>query len=262
MSAEQESESAGAPVKDLIDKFGLNEFIVFLCPGVFFLCSLTLWVRPDFSYIVGEKLADKPAVVGPVLLVLAYTMGLLLSSWSVQGAQLYLRLAYRRHSKVATVWQQASWCCLIFVHGLRTPYINPGLVRQQMRISTALARYGGLFGVSGLETPWDRLTIYRTLVSGRLSAAGLPILQETETVHRRLLFTLAMAFVFLLIAVQAVARWIIERRNPSLHFPAIPAPVLPTLAIVGLLASIGLRLIASRWWERELLLTCSLAPDR
>ena len=255
-------------MKDLIDKFGLNEFIVFLCPGVFFLCSLTLWVRPDFAYIVGEKMADKPAVVGPVLLVLAYTLGLLISAWSVQGAQLYLRLAYHRRSNTKSpLWGKVAdptvWYCLAFVHGLRTPRTNPGVVRQQMRISAAMALYGGLFGVSRLETPWDRLTIFRTLVSGRLTAIEQPILLETEAVHRRLLFTLAMAFVAFLIAAQAVARSIIELHPKSrqLYLPAVPPPMLPTLIVVGFLASVGLRLIASRWWERELLLTCSLAPN-
>jgi len=252
-------------VKDLIDKFGLNEVLAYLCPGVFLLGSLALWLRPDFAPLVGDKLATNAVVVGTLLLVAAYAVGLMGAAWSGQGARAYLRRAARKACKASVPKAKFSlrallWPLLWSFHWIPSPCVNRSVVDGQLRIAEGLATFGGLQGLTRLENPWDRLAIFRTIVCGRVASRGLPILAEAEAVHRRLLFALNMALVFLLIALQALVRLVFYTLSwvHLLGLPDVPIGVLWVLVVLGIAASFGLRYVAARWWEQELLLTCSL----
>ena len=253
-------------MKELIDRFGLNELLAYLCPGLFLLASVPMWIKPSFGALVGDKLAESPAVIAPVLLILAYATGLLVAAWAGHGANTYARRAAgRKHRLPSARWWtrfggRLPWCYLWGVHSMPLPRFNPSIVRAHLKVSILLAEYSGLQGLTGMESPWDRLAIFRAVVSGRVSPQGVPILAEAETVHRRLLFALSMALVSLIVAFEALVRLVAAHTwlSARLPLPPMPAGLVWTLLIGGVAASAGLRWVAGRWWQHELLLTCSL----
>jgi hypothetical protein len=148
-----------------------------------------------------------------------------------------------------------------------------------LQISESIDKYAGVPGLSLLQNPWEMLATYRTIMSTRLGAKVLPILTEAQWVHRRLLFALGVALAVLIVGLQAIVRlllfvlanslplaskWLALRLEwPSLvmwieSLPHTSAPTLIAIGILGLASSYGLRKIAGRMWEYELLLTSSL----
>ena len=253
-------------MKELIDRFGLNELLAYLGPGLFLLASVPMWIKPNFGALFGDKLAESPVVVAPMLLILAYAVGLIISAWAGYGANAYARQAgARRHTaRTPHPWLRfmdaLRWNYLRCFHQIPLPRANPSIVRAHLRVCAGLAEYAGLQGLTGLESPWDRLAMFRAIVAGRVSPQGGPILAEAEAVHRRLLFALSMALVALIVALEATARIVVvhTRLAGYLPLPPMPPALVWTLLILGVAASVGLRRVAGRWWEHELLLTCSL----
>lgn len=257
-------------MKDLLEKLDLVEFFAYLCPGIIILSSIVLW-RPNLTAVFGEEVAKHEVLVIIILLVVSYALGVMIASWSGAGADYYVR-TYKNQQKQPAGWRRPAWWVILLFHWLPVPQSGRALVEKQLQISEALELHTGLQGLPILQNPWERLATYRILVSGKVGDKGRPILTEAEWVHRRLLFALGVALALLLLFLQATLRLLLLGFHKLKLFtlgpedftswvdslPAINVLTLLIIAAFSLTASFGLRRIAARWWQYELLLTCSL----
>ena len=272
-------------MKDLLEKLDLIELFAYLCPGIIVLYSSVFWAKPDLAVLLGDELAKHQLVVAALLIIASYTSGMLVASWSSAGADYYIRI-YKNPQKIPTSWRRPIWWIVCFFHALPVPRSTSFLVEGQLQISEGIDKYAGVPGLSLLQNPWDRLATYRTIMSGRLGRKGRPILTEAQWVHRRLLFALGVALAVLIVGLQAIVRlllygfttWLpLTSKWLLINFQALPLnfqvfpltswveslphtslPSLVGIGIIGIASSLGLRKIAGRMWEYELLLTSSL----
>jgi hypothetical protein len=243
-------------MKEILEKIGLSEFFAYICPGAILLFSLTLWLDPEkIAKFLGESFVKQQIVTAIFLLIFSYTLGLIISWWSISGADLFIRKkrrpqALQRKEKVLTglLW--------VF-HGLPEPRSNPSIVEAKLKMAEALEKYSGLQGLSLIETPWDWLVLYRTFMAGRVGDRGKHILMEADFIHRRFLFSQGVALAFFLLAVQSFIRLLILLTPLNDSFPSIGLPWLVVIILLGASTSFGLRQVAGRWWEEELFLTSS-----
>lgn len=257
-------------MKDLLEKLDLVEFFAYLCPGIIVLSSIILWT-PNLAAVFGEELAKHEVLVIIILLVISYAFGVMIASWSGAGADYYVR-TYNNEQKQPTGWRRPVWWVILLFHWLPVPQSGRALVEKQLQIFESLEQHTGLQGLPILQNPWERLATYRILVSGKVGDKGRPILTEAEWVHRRLLFALGVALALLLLSLQTILRLLLLGLHKLKLFalgpedfiawvnslPAINLLTLLILAAFSLAASFGMRRIAARWWQYELLLTCSL----
>lgn len=250
-------------MKELGEKFSINEFLSYLCPGVCLLLSIALWLKPDLAGAFGEGLGGKEGIVAPFFLIAGYALGLIVAAWSGQGAFLYFALRARKPKGIQRL--------LLLLVGLlhRMPDQRPhtlsfrmSLVEANLRIADGLGRYAGFRNLSINLNPWETVASYRVLVVGRTGAAGAPIAAEADAIHARVMFALNMALVSGLVGFEALARIGLNHvpHGPYPLLPTVPTAVLRTLVVAGATASIGLRSVAARWRTREVLLTGALAP--
>src|SRR5207249_238023 len=90
-------------MKDVLDKFGLHDLFAYLCPGAIFLFTCLLWVDPAALVIADMKEGWMGFVVGAFILLLAYALGLILTTWGEEGTELYL------WRKERTGWPTGFW---------------------------------------------------------------------------------------------------------------------------------------------------------
>jgi hypothetical protein len=243
-------------MKELGEKFSVNEFLSYLCPGVCLLLSVALWLKLDLKAAFGEELAGKEGIVVPFFLVVGYALGLMVAAWSGQGAFGYFALRARK----PTGWRKLPKLLMWLLHAM--PDIRPGapafkisLADANLRIAEGLSRYAGFRNLSIIGNPWENVAMYRTLVAGRTGSPGAPIVAEAEAVHTRMSFALNMALVSALIAAEALLRLVL-----AFVVPCVSIPLLCGLLLAGAVSSWGLRVVAARWRTREVILTGSLAP--
>src|SRR5882724_581815 len=74
-------------MKEFLEKFGLTEILSHLFPGMIALCALAVWGIPAPTALLGTELGKNDLVIGILLLIAAYAMGLVLSMWGVAGAE-------------------------------------------------------------------------------------------------------------------------------------------------------------------------------
>lgn len=255
-------------MKDILEKFGLSEVFAYLCPGVILVSSSALWAAPSLDKLLGSKLEKYPLVVVLILIVVCYALGLIVTFWGSNGADRYVRAHRVRKWRGSTLRERLTLWRLRFLHGLPFPLENEATVEANLRISQDLTRYAGLPGLSALESPWDRLSLYRTVMTDRLGDGASAILAEADATHRRFLFALGVALALLLVTLQSVLLFVLSSlrgvRTLSLWIAKSGLPhvderlALFFLAGLGLLASLLLRRVAGRLWEQEFLLTSSL----
>jgi hypothetical protein len=246
-------------MKELGDKFSVNEFLSYLCPGVCLLLSLVLWVRPDLEGAFGKDLGGKEGIIIPFLLIVGYAIGLIVAAWSGQGAFFYL--AWRRPKPQG--WRRLRLLLVGLLHWMPN---QPGkkafrdsLVEVHLRIAEGVRQHAGVINLGGAENPWETVAIYRALVAGQTGTAGESIVAAAEAIHTRMAFTLNMALVAALIALEALVRLFF----PFGHFrklSTVSPLVLTIVFVIGAIVSLGLRFAAARWRTREVILTGSLAP--
>jgi len=254
-------------MKDILEKFGLSEFFAYLCPGAILVCSSALWAAPGLNDLLGSKLEKHPLVVVLLLVVVCYALGLIVTFWGSSGAHRYVRAHRVRRLCSSKLRERLTFWPLRFCCGIPVPVDNEATVEGHLRMSQDLTRYAGLPGLSALETPWDRLSLYRTVMTDRLGKGASAILSEADAIHRRFLFAVGVALALFLVALQSgllalsslhgvrpFSVWIAQLGLPHLD----QRLALFLLATLGILASILLRRVAGRLWEQELLLTCSL----
>ena len=251
-------------MKDILEKLDLIELFAYLCPGAIVLFSTVLWM--DQNTLNGLKeIFKEQQILGAIMsIIVSYAVGVMIALWSGVGADRYIRAHYKPNAAPKEDWEALGWLALNLFHWIPVPRMNASIVEGQLRIAEALTRYTGLNNLSLMQNPWDRLATYRTIVSGRVGDEGRPILTEAEWVHRRLLFAIGVSLAVLLLALQALLGFLLILFHKLPVLAVLPSPHyspgrLVLLTFIGLVSSFGLREMAGRWWEYELLLTCSLS---
>lgn len=252
----------------LLQNLGWTELFAYLCPGAITLMSFTIWFRPDLAYSFGPEFAGSQFVIAISFLLVSYSVGLIVAAGSGAGAQRYLSAKYRREAGYS--FNRVRWLLLWFFHRMPTPRLTERFVEARIRIQEELELYGGLPGLSQILSSWQNLATYRSVVVDRLPRPVALLMREAESVHRRRLFALGVAFAFMLLAVQAFGRLILffcagfgwgAFSRWCKDLPAGDLAALSATTILGALASFALRQVAGRAWEYEFLLTCSLTAE-
>jgi hypothetical protein len=249
-------------MKEILERFGLSEVLSYLCPGALLLGSSLLWVRLP----AGKWEGWQEFLLASFLVVLAYTLGLIVSIWSSEGGAQYInqsRTPGRRRTLRAFLLWSFHW-----LPDLLSPF-NRSIVDAQTAIQQDLAERSGLTtGLTRLtRTPWGLLALARTALADSVGKKGKAVLAEADAVQRRFLFALGVALASLLIGLQALARlgnallcavgWVLPR-GWTYDLPEIHPLLLLVLVVSGVAASILLRWVAGRWWESQLALTSIL----
>ena len=223
--------------------------------------SALLWVKPEFSDVLGD-LASQKVVVGLLLLIVSYTIGMIIASWSSAGSAHYIR--NKRAREAGQLGDSRFWYWpILCLHWIRDPKPNQqaylSIVKTNIRITEDLQKFGGLQGQSMAVSPWELLETYRVIMSGRIGCEGSPIVAEAESIHRRLIFTLGVSLALLILAVESTSRLIIFAISEATiwdpKLPEISWPLLLALLVIPALGSIVLRLVAGHWWQYEIFLT-------
>jgi hypothetical protein len=246
-------------VKEIFEKVGLSEFFAYVCPGVILFSSLALWVRPQaITDFFGNSIIGHEFLIIIFILIFCYTLGLIVASWSSGGGNLYIRLKRRGRTLKTRKDMVLQWLLWI-PHGLPEPRSNASTVEGSLRMAEDLQGYSGLQGLSLFETPWDWLVLYRIVMTDRVGDQGRSILTEADSIHRRFLFCQAVAFAFFLVATQSFIRYLLLDTCLNNLFPSISPLGLVVITLLGGFTSFGLRNVAGRWWEHELVLTSSIS---
>jgi hypothetical protein len=250
-------------MKELIEKVGISELFAYLCPGLILLLSLRFWIEPKKMDEIFREIIKQDLILVILVLILSYTLGLIVASWSNRGAALYYRLkgrikVSRQISNDCYLFQNIALWLIGFMHWLPQFRVNASVVANNLRIAQDLDELVRLQGLSSLDIPWDRLVIYRTIMAGRVGEKGKTILTEADSIHRRFLFALGVAMALFLLAFQSLIRLILSMTPWNASLPHIPVIWLVVIAFLAGLTSYSLRIVAGRWWEQELILTSSL----
>ena len=145
-------------MKEIAEKIGLSDFFAYICPGTILLFSFVLWMRPDFKSPPWELILKQQFLAILLFSILAYTLGLLLSSVNQMMQVRYYRLDLR---EAGGIFRQAWRRTIRFLYYFPSPRMTPQLVDANLRIAEDLERLAGLrackniisrFAVSGHRT--------------------------------------------------------------------------------------------------------------
>ena len=113
------------------------------------------------------------------------------------------------------------------------------------------------FESSRFCSPWDRLELFRKLVSRACLKGADEVLTCAADIHARLLFVLSLSLVFALAAIAGAVQFAVAAVRE--HRVDVQMILLIATAAAG---SLMMRAVAARYWEMELMLVCSLAERR
>jgi hypothetical protein len=257
-------------MKELFENLGLADLFAYLCPGAISLLSFAFWTTPSLGRVLGKELAENQFVVGVGFLLASYAAGLIIAAWNGAGAALYSRMNPRARRRAGYPVSPMSWLVWLF-HWIPTPKQARETVEGNLKIRERIDLYGGFPGLSQFLSPWERPATYRALISDRFPKESASLMKEADSVTRRRLFALGVASAVMLLVIQALFRLLLRWSGhlPGLALVSPWAAVLPpvqpetlwAIIIIGGFVSFALRQAAGRFWEYELLLTCSLQPE-
>ena len=180
-------------MKEVLERIGLVDLFAYVCPGVIVLLSFTIWARPDPK----SELWKQQALIGVVAVLLAYMIGMILSSSYVQ--RLDARARARDHRGARSTLAAWLW-------PVPAPRITPEMVEVNLKINDEVGRLIGIPGLSRLTTPWEFLVLYRTLMVDRVGDKAKTVLSEADAFHRRFRFCVGTSLALSLVALQAATR--------------------------------------------------------
>jgi len=243
-------------MKEILEKFGISEFFSYICPGAIILTSLLLWIKPNFKTNIWEH----DLLVTFFILIFAYTLGLILSSYN-RTAEIRYLLSSQRLQKglLQTVLMYAMR--LFWRFSSRPP--DRYFTEYNLQILEGLERLGVTSDLQNITTSWERLKIFRTLIIDRSSDDNKVIENEADNFQRKSLFAMGVSIALFLLAIQAIFRLIIfdifnifkTANNFSGIIPDIGTVILLAISVLGIIASLELRQVAFRLLNIELYLT-------
>ena len=231
-----------------------------LAPGFVALIALHAWLRFDLTDVLGPSGSGNSLAVTVTVLIAAYGVGSLLLEWVNAGTRYFMRVQLEQLGRPGpsrtSSWRWSLNSGVWLLHGMPLPRMRSSFVRAQVMMSEFNESVSHTFESSRFSSPWQRLDMFRKLVSRVSIPNASAVLMAVADAHARLLFMLSLSLTLALIAVvggflSAVA--IVRCHHLS-----------PLLLLVGAsgLGSYPLRLVAARYWEEEIILVCSLGEWR
>lgn len=262
-------------MKDLLDKFNLNEFLAYISPGVVIILSIGIWYSP----ILNDSFWNQELLLLSIGLIVSYTLGWIVASYNLMAFVRYLRTSGIRERRLP-VRILTGLTRAIFVFS--SPRINPPIVKANLKIEEGLEKISREIGLPVLADPnvlpADRAVAFRNFVSGRVGQIGEGVILQADYYHKRFLFSIGMAVALLIFSIQMVLRLVVDFYNaissmsqlmslvncwnnecPSMvpdWFIAPHGAII--ISVVGVWVSFELRQVAFRMWELERYLTASL----
>jgi hypothetical protein len=242
-------------MKELLDKFGLTEFLAHICPGSIALSALVLWMNPTFLDKLFAKIAANSVVSTALLLMAAYAVGLTLAVLSVVGEESFNATSvpeFRRLGSVRAFGKFLAWLWLWINHGFpKLPdgdRANDDMMLARTEVMAALDSFPARDLFSLMQYTSDQLLFFRTLFQDRHKDRAAVTLNLAETVHRRILFALGVSqslLVWTALASLRLAASIVLWLWKLWSLPATARWVITP----GILFSVGLVLSAVAIWQ-------------
>lgn len=242
-------------MKEILSKFGISDFFIYICPGSIIFVSLFLWIKPDF-----DSNFWKPHLLAAFLILISvYSLGLILASYNRKAQTQYLLLSQPKKD---------GWLIKVFRLFWKFSSRHPDryYAEYTIRIKEQIERLDVPPGLSKITTYWEYLEIYRKLIIDRSTDGNKFIEVEAENYQRRSLFAMGISIAIFLVTIQVIFRVIIielgsifeifNNLNGKLH--DIDIIHLIVIASIGIIASIGLRQVAFRMFIIELYLTACM----
>ena len=262
-------------MKDILERFDLNEFLAYVCPGVIVLASLTFWYRPNFE----NSFWKQEFLLVSLGLILSYTLGWILAAYNLMAIVRYRRASgIRKRTLPIRILTGVKRAIFVF----SSPGISPSMLEANLKIEEGLEKISKDIGLPILKDrsvlPADRPVAYRRLVTGRVGHIGEYISLHADYYHKRFLFSIGMAVALLILSIQSLLRLVadvldaIDSTSQVIGLLSFSnnqwLPIKPdwfmaphwsiVISIVGLLIGFELRQVAIRMWELERYLTASL----
>lgn len=235
-------------MKDILEKFGLQEFLSTICPGFVLLLSSLVWV--DFKRRDIDWKALDSIVLGFGLLVLSYVFGILIANliklvryWH-KACEKRLWTAISEHEKRRARFsglRVRGWQLLRFFVAI--PHIP---IQDSEESLLVLLEYkeslkGSYLAPEEFLNRLDRfevLDLYRAFAAHEQKNDPHPLLKRADTMQARRLFAHGVGFAVMLIAVQVLFR-LCESRPWIL------------LSLLVIAAGLSLRAAAIQYWRDE-----------
>ncbi|MGD0869923.1 MAG: hypothetical protein ABSB88_10255 [Bryobacteraceae bacterium] len=244
----------------VVARLSTIEILGVLAPGFVALIALHAWLRFDLTDVLGPSVSGNSLAVTVTVLIAAYAVGSLLLEWVNAGTRYFMRVQLEqlgRPERLGTsarrrVLDAGVW----LMHGMPLPRMRFSFVRAQVMMSEFNESVSHTFESSRFSSPWQRLDMFRKLVSRVSVPNASTVLTAVADAHARLLFMLSLSLTLALIAVVGAllsAVTIVRCHQLS--------PLLLLVCASGL-GSYPLRLVAARYWEQEIILVCSLGEWR
>jgi hypothetical protein len=265
-------------MKEVLQKVGLGDLFAYIAPGALLLCSVPLWA--ELPKLEGEGWWTLAAPI--FLLILAYVLGLVVSTWASERGAWYILttrgLPFMPFSW-SKAWKMARVAAAWAIHWLPDLQLDASSVAALGDIQVDIYNRIGLEeGLSKIHrTPWGELALYRNMAADLLGKRAAAAREEADAMHRRFLFSQGVAAACVLLALQCLLRFLLWLMPPPwaaallalLHLPPVQLPALPFIhpgswalfSVLGFAVSFGLRWVAGRWWESEFALTCMLLKE-
>ena len=230
------------------------DFFAYICPGAILLLSLLFWFKPNFEYPIFQK----EFILVFLLLIVSYVLGLIIELYNCLSEQSASSFFSPRRPRNDRINQIVTDLAIRFSENL------DDLELELFESSEELAFLGVL---SNLDRSWERLFVYRTLMSDRLGDKGKTIIAEANNLRRRFLFSWGLALTLRVLALQALVRLLIfaignnywdflKQWDSSL--PNIAPNILFSIAVGAFLLSFAMQLVANRFYNLEIYLTACL----
>lgn len=254
------AEGASLGVDKLLDRVSLNDVLGVLAPGavvVLSACSRFGWSVVD---LLGPAVSGNSIVVAASFLIGTYAVGTLLAEWVNEGTRSFVHLhskavSHRANPRSAQfsvperLWLSVVW----LFHGMPLPRMQEeSWVDSQVRMYQFNETKSHMLELSRVSSPWDRLELFRRLVSLIGLENSSVVLDGAAEVHGRLMYALCTSLALTVVAVGSLIDSAIT------FFRTWHVSQSIWVAVLSGLAACGLRWVAARRWEAEITLLNSL----
>jgi hypothetical protein len=235
-------------MKEFLEKFGLTEILSHFFPGFLALCALLVWVVPDPTAFLGPDLGKNEFLLGALLLISAYAVGLVLNMWGLHGSQAATQTVpwpggtWAQQLRYFGSWLR--WRYVVVAAGIRPPV--PAAMLGLLEIHDLLQGVYGAANMPLLLYPTTQLTIFRAAFCERLKERVGVMLAEPEVERRRYVFAIGVALAMMVLSFSALARFALAMvvRIPAVELQGsaswrtnVPFVLLPILGLVAVFSA-------------------------
>jgi hypothetical protein len=247
----------------MIDRLSIPDILGLVAPGLIMLAVIRACVGLDVGDLLGPKTARSDLVVTASLLAVAYGLGLVLLELVDVGTRWLQTLGLARAESKANpsairpgAFHAVAYALLRLLLGIPLPRVGTSFVEAQLMMYEFNEAQTQKIGLWGISSPWDRIELFRRLVSRLELPGSASVVEALSQVHGRLLYALCLSLSLTLVAARALfdaSTAMAQTHQPSKWL---------AVAILAGLGSWCLRVAAGRCWITEIALACNLVPER